>query len=207
VVSGPARRLAPSYPVRTGRLELRPLTSADIDALLTYRGRADVCRFLPFEPMTRARLVERVAGDLGATELAEPGRSLTLGACLADTGQLIGDVVLFYRSAEHAAGELGYVFTPEVSGQGYATEAAAAVLGLAFEVLDLHRVIARLDARNDPSARLAERLGMRREAELRQNEWFKGEWSDEYDYAMLAEEWPDSPAGRLSRSWRSGTSS
>jgi RimJ/RimL family protein N-acetyltransferase len=51
-------------------------------------------------------------------------------------------------------------------------------------------VIARVDARNAASARLATRLGMRQEAHLRENEWFKGEWTDEIDFAVLAQEWP-----------------
>ena len=65
----------------------------------------------------------------------------------------------------------------------------AALLGLAFDDLGLHRVIARVDARNDASARLARRLGMRQEAYLVRNEWFKDEWTDELDFALLEEEW------------------
>jgi RimJ/RimL family protein N-acetyltransferase len=72
------------------------------------------------------------------------------------------------------------------------------VLALAFTRLGLHRVIARVDARNLPSLRLCERLGMRREAVLRENEWFKGEWTDEVDYALLASEWPP-PSGHGER--------
>jgi RimJ/RimL family protein N-acetyltransferase len=53
----------------------------------------------------------------------------------------------------------------------------------------LHRIVACLDARNVASARLAERLGMRREAHFVSNEMFKGEWTDEVIYAMLAEDW------------------
>jgi len=63
---------------------------------------------------------------------------------------------------------------------------------LAIDDLGLHRVIARVDARNDASARLARRLGMRQEAYLVRNEWFKGEWTDELDFALLEEEWATS---------------
>ena len=58
--------------------------------------------------------------------------------------------------------------------------------------MKLHRVIARIDARNTGSAAVLERLGMRREALLVKNEWFKGEWGDEADYAILDEEWASS---------------
>ena len=185
----PAPVLCPEYPVRTERLLLRPLSTADAGAVLAYRGRADVCRYLPFEPMTREDVAARIAGQWARTGLTAEGQSLTLGAEVAQTGELAGDVVLFWHSREHAAGELGYVFEPALGGQGYATEAARAMLGLGFGPLALHRIIARLDERNDASARLARRLGMRQEARLVSNELFKGEWSTELVFAILAQEW------------------
>jgi RimJ/RimL family protein N-acetyltransferase len=113
-----------------------------------------------------------------------------------ETGRLVGDVVLFFRSRADRGGEIGYVFHPDAGGRGYATEACSAVLGLAFDGLGLHRVVARLDARNEASARLAARLGMRQEAHFLRNELFKGEWTDELVFALLAEEWPGSAARR-----------
>jgi RimJ/RimL family protein N-acetyltransferase len=189
--------LHPDYPIVGRRVQLRPVLTSDVDAMLTYRSRPDVCRFLPFEPMTREQLAGRLRSDLARTELTDEGQALTLGVELLGADQLIGDVVLFFRSRRHGGGELGYVFHPEAGGQGYATEACALMLALAFDQLGLHRVIARLDARNHPSARMASRLGMRQEARLVRNELFKGEWSDELDFAMLTDEWPDSPAARL----------
>ncbi|MFI5083465.1 MAG: GNAT family N-acetyltransferase [Streptosporangiales bacterium] len=185
----PPGSLRPGYPVRTERLLLRPLAMADADALLAYRGRDDVSRYVPFEPMSRDDIVERIAGRWARTELTDEGQSLTLGAQLAETGELAGDVVLFWHSREHAGGELGYVFNPALAGRGYATEAAGAMLRLGFSELGLHRIVARIDERNEPSLRLARRLGMRQEARLVRNERFKGEWSTEVDFAMLAEEW------------------
>src|SRR5262245_41847021 len=175
-VTQPSPVLRPDYPVRTARLLLRPLTVADVDALLAYRGRSDVCRYVPFEPMTREVIEGRLDSMWARTELTDEGQALTLGAELAGTGELVGDVVLFWHSRLHAGGEVGYVVNPDFAGHGYATEAAKAVLRLAFEDLGLHRVVARIDARNEPSARLARRLGMRQEAHLVRNELFKGEW-------------------------------
>jgi RimJ/RimL family protein N-acetyltransferase len=137
-------------------------------------------------------LQRRLAGDLGRDEITQEGDALTLGVELADGGGLIGDVVLFFHSAEHGAGEIGYVFHPEFAGHGYATEACAAILALAFDPthgLGLHRVVAQMDLRNHASARLALRLGMRQEAHFRSNRRFKGEWSDLVVYALLADEW------------------
>lgn len=112
-----------------------------------------------------------------------------LGVVVAETDELIGDVILFWHSRRHASGGTRLRVNPDFGGRGFATEAAEAVLRLGFEELGLHRIIARVDERNDSSVRLARRLGMRQEARLVHNELFKGEWSTELDFAMLADEW------------------
>jgi RimJ/RimL family protein N-acetyltransferase len=78
---------------------------------------------------------------------------------------------------------------PDHAGRGYATEAARRLLRLAFEELDLHRVIGRLDTRNEASARLMQRLGMRREAHFVENQFNQGRWESELVYAILRDEW------------------
>jgi RimJ/RimL family protein N-acetyltransferase len=183
------RSLRPTYPVRGERLLLRPLTIGDAGSLLAYRSREDVCRYVPFEPMSREEVIERIAGQWARTELTDEGQWLTLGAQVGETGELAGDVGLLWRSRAHAGGELGYAFNPALGGRGYATEAAEVMLRLGFEGLGLHRIVARMDERNEPSVRVARRLGMRQEARLVGNEFFKGEWSTELGFAMLAEEW------------------
>lgn len=132
---------------------------------------------------------ERLHGPWARQVLEAEGDALMLGVELIATGELIGDVLLMWRSTEHRGGEIGYVFHPAYSGHGYATEATHRLLHLAFDDLGLHRVVARLDADNQSSACLAARLGMRQEAHLVQNEWFKGRWSDELDFAILEAEW------------------
>ncbi|MDQ0708420.1 RimJ/RimL family protein N-acetyltransferase [Arthrobacter woluwensis] len=185
--------LSPDYPVHTDRLLLRPMTAEDIDPMLRYKSRPEVVRFVPYGPLTRADIAERISGRWGRTELTEPGQSVTLALEERETGRLVGDAVLFWHSAEHRSGEVGYILSPDATGHGYATEAATAILRLGFDELGLHRMVARLDERNTASARVAERLGMRLEARLVQNEWFKGEWSTELVFAMLEDEWRASP--------------
>lgn len=192
-----AQRLRPAYPIRTERLLLRPLTSADTDALVAYRGRADVCRYVPFEPMDRDRITEMMGTRFAITEITDEGQALSLGVEVADTGVLAGDVQLAWVSREHRSGEIGYMFHPGHVGRGYATEAMRAVLALAFDGLGLHRVVARIDERNDASARVARRLGMRQEARLVENEWLKGEWTTEIDFGLLASEWRAGSGGAL----------
>jgi RimJ/RimL family protein N-acetyltransferase len=190
VVASRQLELRPSYPVRTERLLLRPLTAGDAGALLDYRSRPEVCRYVPFAPMDRTTIAGRLANRWAATVLTDEGQGLTLGVEHAQTGELVGDVLLHWISREHLSGEIGYVFHPDHAGHGYATEAARAMLRLGFEELGLHRIVARVDERNEASAAVLRRLGMRQEARLVENEMFKGEWTTELDFAMLAAEWP-----------------
>lgn len=182
-------QLRPVYPVLTKRLTLRPFRPDDTDAMFQYRSREDVCRYLLFAPQTREQITARFADS--PTELIDEGQNLSLVLLEQQTGALVGDVVLMWHSREHRAGEIGYVLHPDYSGNGYATEAGAALLRLGFDELGLHRIVGRLDARNTASARVLERLGLRREAYFVQNEFIKGEWTDELVYAVLASEWRD----------------
>jgi RimJ/RimL family protein N-acetyltransferase len=152
-----------------------------------YLSREDVCRYIPPVPRTCDEVAARLR-DARST-LEETGQALWLAVVRRDSGVLVGDILLFWLSAEHRSGELGYVIDPVHQGNGYATEAGRAMLAIAFDGLGLHRVIGRIDARNPASGAVLRRLGMRQEAYLVQNEWFKGEWSDEIDFAILEQEW------------------
>ncbi|GAA3832778.1 GNAT family N-acetyltransferase [Nocardioides panacisoli] len=183
--------LAPAYPIATERLLLRPIDPvADLEAMHAYLSREDVCAYIPPEPRSLEELAEALANpDRIRSELTEEGQVLALAVVLAETGRLIGDLVLFWHSERHGNGEIGYVINPDFHGHGYATEAARALLGLAFDGLGLRRVTARIDADNLASANVLGKLGMRQEAVLVENEWFKGRWGTEIDFALLAREW------------------
>jgi RimJ/RimL family protein N-acetyltransferase len=189
-----ARALRPDFPIRTERLLVRPLTADDVDAVHAYRSIPEVCRYVPFEPMSKDEIAARTARQWARRELTDEGQAFILGVEVTASATIVGDVMLAWSSVDHASGELGWVFHPDHAGQGYATEAARALLRLAFEGIGLHRVMARLDERNDASARVCQRLGMRQEARLVDNEWFKGEWTTELDFAILDREWRDVPA-------------
>lgn len=183
--------LHPGYPIETERLLIRPLDPGkDVEDVFAYQSLADVCRYIPYEPRTREQIAERLADpERTRSTLDEEGQVLSLAVELRETGRVIGDVVLIYTSAEHQCAEIGYVFNPDFHGRGYATEACEALLALAFDQLGARRVIARIDDRNAASGAVLRRLGMRQEAHLIENELFKGEWTNEIDFALLASEW------------------
>ncbi|GAB3002421.1 GNAT family N-acetyltransferase [Amycolatopsis acidiphila] len=178
-----------AYPIHTERLILRPFTADDLDDLYAYHSRPDVVRYLYWETRDRAQARQALADRAGKQVLDAEGQSIVLAVVWRENGRVVGEVNLAWLSRAHRQGEIGFVFNPEFQGRGLATEAAEVLLRLGFRELGLHRIIGRCDARNRPSAAALERLGMRREAHLVHNEIFKGEWSDEFVYALLDHEW------------------
>nr|WP_237539370.1 GNAT family protein [Streptomyces sp. SID4951] len=170
---------------------MRPVTDDDFAAIHAYQRLPEACRYLYWGPHDEAASRASVADKATRTTLRASGDFLQLAVVVRETGTLVGDVTFVWNSREHRQGGIGYVFHPAHTGHGYATEASRALLKLGFEELQLHRIQAELDGRNTASARLLERLGMRREGHLRENEFLDGEWSDEVIYAMLAREWRD----------------
>jgi RimJ/RimL family protein N-acetyltransferase len=184
----------PVYPLQTERLLLRPFAATDLDALLAIHSRDDITRYLHWDPRTAAEVREVLDRKVHSTAIVADGDNLSLAAVLWETGELIGDCSLQWVSAEHRQAEIGFVFHPDHHGHGYATEAAQALLALAFDELRVHRVVGRLEARNSASARVLQRLGMRKEAHLIENEHVKGEWQSETVYALLDREWRETTA-------------
>ena len=181
--------MKPTYPLQTERLLLRPFAETDFDALLAIQSHADVARYLYWDPRNAAEVREALDLKVRSTAIVAEGDNLSLAAVLRETGELIGDCSLHWVSAEHRQAEIGFIFHPDHHGHGFATEAAAALLALAFDDLAVHRVIGRLEARNTASARVLQRLGMRKEAHLIENEYVKREWQSEIVYALLDREW------------------
>jgi RimJ/RimL family protein N-acetyltransferase len=177
----------------TERLLLRPFRPDDLDRVADWQSRPEVARFLYWEPRTLAEAEAALRRRLTEVRLEGDGDVLALAVERRSDGLLLGETSVWLRSVEHRQVEIGYVFHPDAGGQGYATEATRAMIDLAFDELNAHRVYARLDARNTASAALLTRLGMRQEAHFRQSEIFKGAWGDELVFAILATEWPSRP--------------
>jgi len=183
-----------TLPIETERLILRSAEPGDTDALLTYHGDSEICRYLPYEPRGRDEVEKSMQRRLGFTEFKEDAEPFFLHVILKETGELIGDFVLFCRNDEAKQGEIGYVFSKKFQRKGYALEAAKKVMEIGFDGFDCHRIEAKCSAANVPSWKLMEKLGMRREALFIENEIFKGEWDDLMIYAVLQREWHEREA-------------
>jgi RimJ/RimL family protein N-acetyltransferase len=181
--------VTPDLPLRAARLVLRAFREDDLDALHGFHSDPEAVRYVPFPPRDREGTATVLEQKRRHTALAQDGDLLELAVTLAGDGTLVGDVLLALRSVEHETLEVGYLFDPGHGGRGYATETVRALLALAFGPVGARRVVARVDERNVRSRALLDRIGMRLEAHLVENEWVKGELTSEVDYAMLSREW------------------
>ncbi|GAA2826285.1 RimJ/RimL family protein N-acetyltransferase [Leucobacter komagatae] len=176
------------WPRRTERLTIRPAELTDAEAIWQHRQLPDVGKWLGWHPIDHA--------DWIATY---PEKYLDNLVVELD-GRIVGDIMLKAGDGwgqrevrDGAAGvqaELGWTFHPDAGGRGYATEAVRAVIELCFTDLGLRRIEAGAFAENEPSWRLMERVGMRRESySVRDSLHRDLGWIDGVTYALLADEW------------------
>jgi aminoglycoside 6'-N-acetyltransferase len=188
--------------IETNRLILRPMEMSDVDDLLEYQSRPEIVRYIPWPERTREQVV--VAAEktlaLGKETLLEEGDFLVLVWELKDlpefagsSGKVIGQSNMALKSIHDQCADIGWVTHQDFQRRGLAFEATQALMKYAFENFSLHRIIADIDTRAPRSAALAEKLGMRREAEFKDAEFFKGAWCDMWLYAILKREFPSTP--------------
>ena len=102
---------------------------------------------------------------------------------------LFGWCALAKWNPDYRSARLGYCLGDAAWGQGFATEAAHALLQWAFDTLDLNRVQAETDTRNRASSRVLEKLGFVREGALREDCIVDGDVSSSWVYGLLRREW------------------
>ncbi|MDJ0312743.1 GNAT family protein [Arthrobacter sp. H35-D1] len=181
------------YPLTTNRLVLRPFATEDLEAYFAYQSLPETAQYLYGEARSYAECMGRIA-QYTQERFAGPGDWATFAVERIGVPGLVGELVLKWNDGGKPeggggtpgrVGEIGWTLAPAARGLGFATEAARAVLELAFDQLGFIRVEARLDARNRASAAICERLGMQFEGVLRENMYLKGEWTSEAIYAVV----------------------
>jgi len=100
-----------------------------------------------------------------------------------DSDELLSDLVLHFIDQQQV--EIGFILSPKFQQRKLATEAVLCLLSYLFAELKILRVIVTTDTRNTAAKRLLEKTGFRQEAHFVKNIFFKGVWSDEYQYALL----------------------
>ncbi len=185
--------MIPAVFAETERLVVRRMLPTDIENFLAYQTHPEVMRYQPYEPATR-ETAARFLFKMAQMEPSDKGFYIAFAVAQRAENKMIGEVSLLVAPKTEHKGFIGWAFHPHYHGQGYASEAAKTLLEYAFTELNLHRITTACDTRNTASFRLMERLGMRREGHTRQSMYLRGEWADEYLYALLQSEWQERQA-------------
>lgn len=172
----------------TERLRLREFVADDWPAVLAYQSDPRYQRFYELTEQTERGAREFVAMFLDQQQ-AQPRLKSQLAGTLKATGELIGNCGVRLNAPGAREADIGYELNPEFWGNGYASEAARAMVEYGFTALGVHRIWSWCIADNTASARVLEKLGMRQEGRLRENEFFKERWWDTLMYAILEPEW------------------
>lgn len=148
--------------LETDRLILRDMQESDLDAMAVISADPKVMHYFP---ATQTR--EETAALIQCIIAHQKQHGYSLYACeLKSTGEMIGFVGLLYRTRDELAipgmpgTEIGWRLAAKHWNQGYATEAAKAVLRYAFEILDLNEVVSFTAEINQPSIRVMQKIGL-----------------------------------------------
>ena len=180
--------MSKSIVIETERLLLRPFRSSDTDSILAYRGDPEVARFQLWEPFTHNK-VKLFIHKYKSITFGSDGHWSGLVVQDKAKGHVLGDVALNISKDDHPQARIGYNIAKKWQRRGYGSEAVRAMVDWVFKNTKVHRITATCDCDNKASAALLKKLGFRREAHFIQNTWSKGQWTDEYVFAMLKKDW------------------
>ena len=173
--------------INTNRLSLRLIRAADADDFYAVYSNPEVMRYWSTPPLPNRAAASKLISEIH--EGLERHELLKWGIALRTDDKLIGSVTLFHLDFTHRRAEIGYALGRAYWGNGYMQETLKAVLDYAFTVLNLHRIEADVDPRNDASVRTLERLGFQREGYLRERWQVNGEIQDAFFYGLLRPDW------------------
>jgi RimJ/RimL family protein N-acetyltransferase len=178
-----------TLPISSERLLLRRFTDADIPDLLVFVSHPSVANEVQEMGTTEPEIRAYIKMQNGFQPF-EPHEVFDLGIERKADHKLIGIVTAIVK--HHRKVEIGYGLGVEHREQGYATEAAKALMDYSFSTLQFHRVQAISSSGNPASCRVLARLGMKLEGRLREANVRDGEWYDLLYYGILEEEWRES---------------
>ena len=159
---------------------LRRLSAGDLPEFQAYRHDEELGRYQGWVP-TADQQADAFLAEMSVTPIPNPGHWVQLGIAEPEGQRLIGDIGVFLDLDANFA-EIGFTLARSAQGRGLATAAIRAVIGLIFECSAVQRVIGVTDARNLPSMRLMERVGMR--MTTTKDAVFRGETCVEHTYLV-----------------------
>jgi len=178
-----------STELTTNRLQLRLIALNDLDEIHQLHSLPETDRYNTLGIPENKADTEAIVQQWLNQQQAEPERHFTWRIADGATQDFIGLIALHLGEVRFKLGEVWYKLLSTYWGQGLATEALQAVLKFSFETLHLHRIEAGCATENLASIRVLEKVGMQREGSKRRVLPIRGQWLDNYEYAILENEW------------------
>ena len=173
--------------MKTNRLILREFNKEDYNAIHTYASDPEVSRYEVWGPNTEVD-TENYLESILSYQGNNPRKDYEIAVELKDPNMLIGACSIHISDSKVREGYIGYCYNKQYWGNGYATEAAKAIISFGFENLNLHRIYATCDPNNIGSSKVLEKVGMKREGHLREHKLQRGKWRDSFLYSILEQE-------------------
>ena len=176
------------FPVlQTTRTICRQITTDDAPILHEYWSDPEVTRYFSLEPFQSIADTLEMIGLLNS--MPECNQGFRWAITCSTSGQVLGTCGFHNHKPEHFRAEMGYELGRAHWGQGLMTEAIQAILAYGFKNLDYNRVEAFVNYGNDYSTRLLERNGFHLDGLLRQYEFNRRKFVDQYCYSLLKADW------------------
>jgi RimJ/RimL family protein N-acetyltransferase len=169
------------------RVSLRWITDGDVDSLYSIFSNPEVMRYWSSPPLKNREAARKLLCEIH--EGFQRRLLFQWGIARQVDDEVIGTSTLFHIESNNYRAEIGYALGRAHWGKGYMQEALKALLGYAFGELNLERIEADVDPRNEASIRTLERLGFQKEGYLRERWKVNGEVQDAIIYGLLRREW------------------
>lgn len=172
--------------LKTERLILREWQESDFESVHAYASVMENVQYMLFGPNTEEQTKAFLERSI-AKYSEDPVTDFVFAVELRNTNQVIGGCEITMVNDHEAS--LGWILHRDYWKKGYGTDLANELIRFGFEELKCHRIYASCDSDNYGSYRVMERNNMRREAHFVENRKHRGEWRDEFIYAIIEDEW------------------
>ncbi len=174
--------------LQTERLKFRQVSIDDVINIHELHSLPETDQFNTLGIPETIEATEKIINQWLVAQNSNPQASYIFCLDLVETNQFIGLIALNMGKPNYKTAEVWYKIHLNYWNKGYTTEALTKLLDFAFNNLELHRIEAGCEVENIASIKVLEKVGMIREGRKRKKLPIRGEWKDNYFYAILEED-------------------
>ncbi len=176
--------------LETNRLLLRKVSVDDVQEMFLLRSDPVVMKHIARKSAEKLEEAVKFIDLILAAE--ESNQSISWAITLKGNRKMIGTICLWNVQPENHRAEIGYVLLPEYHGQSIMNESIAAVVNYGFKVMNLHCIEGHVDPNNMGSVKVLENNYFKREALLKENQFFNEQYYDTAIFTLFKRDWENS---------------